>query len=190
MSDTSTPRADAEVAKGGGEIVAASFARTIERALTSVTKERDEALRERDERKAINTNYRLFDLVRCLRADLHDAELITDEEYAWLCAEAPMATNSKGGSPSRKRLEDYDALRARVAELENERENYLTELAYFRLGKDELIADNATLRAKVAELQADKERMDWLESEESMHFLVNGPANFRSAIDAALKEKP
>lgn len=61
----------------------------------------------------INTNTRLFDLVRYSRATLHQDGLITDDEYAWLCA-APMATSENGGSPSARRLEDYDELRAEI----------------------------------------------------------------------------
>jgi len=60
---------------------------------------------------AINTHVRLFDLVRYQRSELHRAELITDEEYTWLCT-GPMAMSPKGGSPSRQRLEDYDELAA------------------------------------------------------------------------------
>lgn len=66
---------------------------------------------------AINTSLRLFDLVRYMRSELHEAGLITDEEYSWLCHDSPMATDPKGGSPSRSRLEEYDELRARCAEL-------------------------------------------------------------------------
>ena len=65
----------------------------------------------------INTNVRLFDLVRFMRSELHEAELITDNEYAWLCAEAPMAQGQ--GSPSPRRLEDYDEIRARCKTLES-----------------------------------------------------------------------
>lgn len=64
----------------------------------------------------INTNVRLFDLVRFMRSELHQADLITDEEYFWLCAEAPMAKGS--GSPSPRRLEDYDELRKRYGGME------------------------------------------------------------------------
>lgn len=39
----------------------------------------------------INTNTRLFDLVRFMRSELHDAGLINDNEYFWLCSDAPMA---------------------------------------------------------------------------------------------------
>ena len=59
----------------------------------------------------INSNVRMFDLVRYMRSELHQAELITNEEYFWLCAEAELATSPNGGSPSRDRLEDYDELR-------------------------------------------------------------------------------
>lgn len=48
----------------------------------------------------LNTNQRLWDLVRQQRMELHRDRLITDEEYAVLAA--------YGGA---RRLEDYDALR-------------------------------------------------------------------------------
>lgn len=62
----------------------------------------------------INTNRRLFDLVRFMRSELHEADLITDEEYSWLLSEAPMAKG--GGSPSPRRLEDYDRVKASYLE--------------------------------------------------------------------------
>lgn len=61
----------------------------------------------------INSNVRLFDLVRFMRSELHQAELVSDEEYSWLCAESELATQPGGGSPSRARLEDYDELEAK-----------------------------------------------------------------------------
>jgi hypothetical protein len=67
----------------------------------------------------INTHTRLFDLVRFMRAELHQADLITDEEYAWLCMEAPMAKGQ--GSPSPRRLEDYDELRGKLSAMTEER---------------------------------------------------------------------
>jgi hypothetical protein len=66
----------------------------------------------------INSNVRLFDLVRYQRGALHEAELISDAEYSWLCSSAELATSPEGGSPSRERLEDYDTMRARLAALE------------------------------------------------------------------------
>jgi hypothetical protein len=65
----------------------------------------------------INTHVRMFDLVRYCRANLHEDGLITDKEYAWLCS-APMATSPDGGSPSARRLEDYDQFQARIKQLE------------------------------------------------------------------------
>ncbi len=64
----------------------------------------------------INTNVRLFDLVRFMRSELHEAELITDEEYAWLCMGCAMAKGQ--GSPSPRRLEDYDEIRDRMNRME------------------------------------------------------------------------
>lgn len=69
------------------------------------------------EKAEVHISARLFDLVRYSRASLHQDELITDEEYAWLCAHAPLATSPKGGSPSRERLEEYDEIRARLKAL-------------------------------------------------------------------------
>lgn len=66
---------------------------------------------------AINTHVRLFDLVRQQRSELHEADLITDEEYAWLSGAAPMANSKDGGSPSPRRLEDYDDIRAELTRL-------------------------------------------------------------------------
>lgn len=62
----------------------------------------------------MNTNIRLFDLVRFMRSELHEADLITDDEYFWLCSEAEMANSPTGGSPSPRRLEDYDELRGQL----------------------------------------------------------------------------
>lgn len=65
----------------------------------------------------INTSVRLFDLVRYMRSELHEAGLITDREYGWLCSEAPMAKGQ--GSPSPRRLEDYDEIRAKMKRMES-----------------------------------------------------------------------
>jgi len=57
-------------------------------------------------------NQRQIGLIRYCRAHLHNENLISDEEYAWLLTEEnPGAV---------KRLEKYDALRARIAELKEE----------------------------------------------------------------------
>lgn len=58
------------------------------------------------------THKRLFDLVRYARSPLHDAGLVTDEEYAWLC----LAESTGDGSPSARRLEDYDELKRKLAD--------------------------------------------------------------------------
>jgi hypothetical protein len=74
------------------------------------------ALRDQIKNSAINTNVRLFDLVRYMRSELHEAQLINDDEYAWLCGGSEMAHSPKGGSPSPRRLEDYDAMREAIRE--------------------------------------------------------------------------
>lgn len=82
------------------------------------------AIAERDQLRAeverltkkqpINTHVRLFDLVRFMRTELHAADLITNDEYAWLCQHT-FPGDPKAGSPSPRRLEDYDDLRAQLA---------------------------------------------------------------------------
>jgi hypothetical protein len=59
---------------------------------------------------------RLFDLVRYQRGELFEADLITEEEYSWLLSESPLAKGS--GSPSPRRLESYDQVRAKITPLE------------------------------------------------------------------------
>lgn len=71
------------------------------------------------DKQPINTHVRLFDLVRQQRVELHEQNLISDEEYAWLSG-GPMAISPKGGSPSVERLEDYDQMRSKLAVLETE----------------------------------------------------------------------
>ncbi len=63
-----------------------------------------------------NINVRLFDLVRYCRSYLHEEGLITDEEYEFLLSGSPL--NSGGGSPSPRRLEDYDKMRIDISDLE------------------------------------------------------------------------
>jgi hypothetical protein len=64
----------------------------------------------------IKTNKRLFDLVRYQRSELLQAGLITEDEYLYLLADAPLAKG--GGSPSPRRLEDYDEIRAKMKSME------------------------------------------------------------------------
>ncbi len=69
----------------------------------------------------ISTHKRQFDLVRYMRAELAKGGLISEDEYAWLCGGADMAHDPvAGGSPSPRRLEDYDAMRERIKQLESE----------------------------------------------------------------------
>jgi len=91
-------------------------------ALHKATAERETELADLKKARAeINTSYRLFDLVRYQRAELHRSGLITDEEYGWLCA-SDMAISPQGGSPSRQRLEDYDKLRVELDAVKKERD--------------------------------------------------------------------
>ncbi len=84
----------------------------------------------------INTSERLFDLVRYMRSALHEGGLITDQEYAWLCSDAPMATSPSGGSPSARRLEEYGEMKKRIASLEKDGDE-LEKLLRFAIGDDE-----------------------------------------------------
>lgn len=99
--NTTTPPPTPETGEGSPSL--ANF--TIQK----LERELNEA-REQIASCAINTNVRLFDLVRQMRAELHEDDLITDEEYFWLCGGCEMATSPEGGSPSPRRLEDYDVL--------------------------------------------------------------------------------
>jgi hypothetical protein len=68
-------------------------------------------------------NVRLFDLVRYMRSELHAENLITDDEYTWLCLKE-FPNDPKTGSPSPRRLEDYDQLRAYVSALEDRMDSH------------------------------------------------------------------
>lgn len=98
---------------------------------------------ELEQKQPINTHVRLFDLVRQQRAELHAADLITEEEYAWLSGGSSYAQDAHGGSPSPRRLEDYDKLRATITALQIEED-----------GKE-----RDTLRSRVAELEAGNKAM-------------------------------
>lgn len=154
----------------------------------AVAKQEVERLKKK---QPINTHVRLFDLVRFMRSELARANLITEEEYAWLCFESPMARGE--GSPSPRRLEDYDDLRAQLATLEAserkahyEREDARQSLEY--------------CREQLAAAQADKERLDWLGAnrhDQSIDGLMENVLNIyydrhfaslRAAIDAARRE--
>ncbi len=69
---------------------------------------------------------RLFDLVRYQRGELFEADLITEEEYSWLLSESPLAKGS--GSPSPRRLESYDHVRAKIVSLETALKEIATQL--------------------------------------------------------------
>lgn len=60
---------------------------------------------------------RLWDLVRSQRANLLDGELITHEEYAQLAGEETDTMGPGCGSPSARRLESYDEMRAELTRL-------------------------------------------------------------------------
>lgn len=101
------------------------------------------------DKPAINTNVRLFDLVRYMRSDLLMQDLITDDEYVWLCSEAPMANSPDGGSPSPRRLEDYDKLREENATLREQAEfgaDMLMKAAEYKQRAEKAEAENTALQ--------------------------------------------
>lgn len=117
-------------------------------------RERNAALAERDaaiKAQPINTHVRLFDLVRYMRSELLNAGLITEDEYAWLAHTSPMAASPKGGSPSRERLEDYDALRARLKSAEDAMQESLEILTDNPEPDGEIIEAVRKLRAALAQ---------------------------------------
>lgn len=89
--------------------------------LRQLRQEVDHQQQEIERLKADKTapiHQRVWDLLRQMRSELLDAELITRHEYAWLCSEAPGV--SGGGSPAPRRLETYDEIRARAEKAEQE----------------------------------------------------------------------
>ncbi len=86
----------------------------------------------------IKTNKRLFDLVRYQRSELLEAGLITDDEYLYILADAPLAQGA--GSPSPRRLEDYDQVKA----------SYMEALELFERSKNTAV-NKWVARLKVAE---------------------------------------
>ncbi len=146
----------------------------VEKLLATQTAAHEAKVAELEAKQPINTHVRLFDLVRQQRAELHEAELITDEEYAWLSGGAPLATCKKGGSPSPRRLEDYDDLQdqlfaarqeaetlaKRIKELEETELEYSAFCAQFRRKNKTLICHPSeatktinTFRAELAALR-------------------------------------
>lgn len=133
-----------------------------------------------EEKAAINTNVRLFDLVRFMRGELHDAGLITNSEYFWLVSNSDITESGKGGSPSPRRLEDYDELAAKLEQANAKIKNFeqLRE-GDFKLVRDfaegvgiKIMASNKLpgrqweqfaqgiydMQAKLAQANADKDR--------------------------------
>jgi len=108
-----TASEESDIRHAANEEAEASI-RTLERELAAAKAE-CERLRAK---QPIATDLRQFDLVRFMRQELHAANLITDEEYGWLCMEAPMARGN--GSPSARRLESYDRLNAELARIRAE----------------------------------------------------------------------
>lgn len=103
------------------------------------------------------TNERQFDLVRFMRSELHQANLIDEDEYFWLCCDAPLAKGE--GSPSPRRLEDYDAIRVKTVELERERDELRKDVERLTKwtsvnGVSELMRELEELRRKCAKSQA------------------------------------
>ncbi len=67
-----------------------------------------------DAAELLPLNQRERDLLRYCRCELHQAGLVTDEEYTEMLNWG--SNGPGGGSPSARRLEDYDQLRASLAQ--------------------------------------------------------------------------
>ena len=139
--------------------------RRMEESLPRLKKELNQCRLDHQGPVHINSNVRLFDLVRFMRSELHQAELITDEEYSWLCAEAELATAPEGGSPSPRRLEDYDDLRKQLSDLARwKREALEVESWWQKIDAAIRVHPDAVLGRSVADeaLRFIKERDDTL----------------------------
>lgn len=99
----------------GAAMHAMRLARQETEAVQSTLAARTAELEEARKKQSINTHVRLFDLVRYQRAELHQADLIDEDEYAWLCSHT-FPNDPKQGSPSPRRLEDYDELKAQLTQ--------------------------------------------------------------------------
>lgn len=107
-------------------VVDDSSAWTLSEALEMHRRKAEQVLElqaELEQAKEISTNKRQLDLVRYMRAELHQSGLITDEEFTWLLTAADEGKLGQG-SISARRLEDYDQLRARLATAEAERDQW------------------------------------------------------------------
>jgi hypothetical protein len=72
-------------------------------------------------------NDRLFDLCRYQRSELFEAELIDSEEYFFLMHDCPLARGS--GSPSPRRLENYDSIRENLKTVTEQRDRLAEALS-------------------------------------------------------------
>ncbi len=143
---------------------------TLRTELETMRRERDEAVAK----QPINTSLRLFDLVRFMRSELLEKELIDEDEYSWLCYGSEMAIDTKkGGSPSRARLEEYDQLRTSLASAE--RDKARLESACRRIAKD-------VLKVGLAETVG-----DCIKVARHIEALANGATNQTAALAAETK---
>jgi hypothetical protein len=114
------------------------------------------------------TDYqRMWDLVRHQRAALVDAGLITALEYALLVSHESTVTNA-AGSPSPRRLESYDELRAKLAEVEAERDEARDGGARLH---SRMVALEATLTAERERADRAERVIERLDSELSKPFM-------------------
>jgi hypothetical protein len=114
----------------------------LEELVADINERSDEWFKEGPCKEHINSNKRLFDLVRYMRTELHEANLIDDSEYHYLCAEAEFATDPEnGGSPSPRRLEDYDVIREKMAKMKTALE-ICKEKAKFLANDDNYLEPN------------------------------------------------
>lgn len=99
------------------------------------------------------SNQRLADLIRYCRSELHEANLITDDEYA---------TIAQRGSESARRLEDYDALRKAHEEHLRHVGEFLSELYAIMIDPlaDGELKVRETCEALLKQARADREKLE------------------------------
>jgi hypothetical protein len=118
-----------------------------------------------DAKQPINTHRRLFDLVRNCRAQLHEENLITSEEYAWLCQHT-FEDDPVSGSPSPRRLEDYDDLREKIRVLEQwKREEIAIESWWMKI--DEFVRTHPDSLGRLGQ-QVSAVALEWLRERDAL----------------------
>src|SRR5688500_5811187 len=119
-------------------------------------------------------NQRLFDLVRYQRGELHEAGLITDDEYAWLAA-------GVDGSQPARRLEDYDANIERIKTLEK----YATAVSQYVSNEQTYGGTHKELSERAE--KAERERDEALEANRRANLLIGSTSDELQVIIGNLK---